>query len=174
MLPLIPAERARHSWWLSRNGGKGMFTDNLDSEGPAPGTTGKYLVLLREDAVDAGVRTLSDAAGLSVTSSSDFDEGGVDGEALAEAEGVVFDELAVAVVDTPPDQIQALSAATAEQEESPILAIEPERVVYALQDGSSAPEVPTPVPGSGAGLPVEFLSWTLAITLHSKPRRLAF
>src|SRR5215211_8802833 len=136
-----------------------MFTDNYGSEEPAPGTTGKYLVLLREDAVEAGVRTLGDTAGLSVTSSSDFDEGAVGGEVLAEAEAVVFDELAVAVVDTPPDQIQALSAATAEQEESPILAIEPERVVYALQDGSPAPEVPppSPVPGSSAGLPVEFL-----------------
>ena len=134
-----------------------MYTDNVGSEGPAPGTTGKYLVLMREDAVEEGVRTLGDAVGLSVTSSSDFDEGAVGGETLAEAEAVVFDELAVALVDTPPDQIQALSAATAEQEESPILAIEPERVVYALQDG--APEVPTPspVPGSGAGLPVEFL-----------------
>src|SRR5215211_484945 len=134
-----------------------MFTNDYGSEEPAPGTTGKYLVLMREDAVEAGVRTLGDTAGLSVTSSSDFDEGAVGGEVLAEAEAVVFDELAVAVVDTPPDQIQALSAATAEQEESPILAIEPERVVYALQDGSPAPEVPNPVPGSSAGLPVEFL-----------------
>ena len=136
-----------------------MFMDNYGSEEPAPGTTGKYLVLLREDAVDAGVRTLSDAAGLSVTSSSDFDEGAVGGEVLAEAEAVVFDELAVALVDTPPDQIQALSAATAEQaDESPILAIEPERVVYALQDGPPTPadQSPGPVPGS-AGLPVEFL-----------------
>jgi subtilisin len=134
-----------------------MFTDNFGSEGPAPGTTGKYLVLMREDAVDAGVRTLGDVAGLSVASSSDFDEGAVGGETLAEAEAVVFDELAVALVDTPPDQIQALGAATAAQaEESPILAIEPERVVYALQEGPPATEVPTPVPGS-AGLPVEFL-----------------
>jgi subtilisin family serine protease len=127
-----------------------MFTDDYVSEEPAPGTTGKYLVLMREDALEAGVRTLGDTAGLSVTSSSDFDDGAVGGEVLAEAEAVVFDELAVAVVDTPPDQIQALSAATAEQsDESPILAIEPERVVYTLQDGPPAP--------GGAGLPVEFL-----------------
>ena len=106
-------------------------------------------MLMREDALEAGVRTLDDAAGLSVTSSSDFDDGAVGGEVLAEAEAVVFDELAVALVDIQPDQIQALSAATAEQEESAILAIEPERVVYALQDS-------LPAPGS-AGLPVEFL-----------------
>jgi subtilisin len=136
-----------------------MVTDNFGSEDPAPGTTGKYLVLLREDAVEAGVRTLDDTAGLSVTSSSDFDEGAVDGEVLAEAEAVVFDELAVALVDTQPDQIQALSAATAEQAgESPILAIEPERVVYTRQDGSPPAEVPPPSRASGgAGLPVEFL-----------------
>jgi len=128
-----------------------MFTDNYGSEEPAPGTTGKYLVLLREDAVEAGVRTLSDAAGLSVTSSSDFDEGAVGGEVLAEAEAVVFDELAVALVDTPPGQIQALSAATAEQaDESPILAIEPERVVYALQDGPPLRRIRPRVPSRGA------------------------
>ena len=128
-----------------------MFVDNYGSEEPAPGTTGKYLVLLREDAVEAGVRTLSDAAGLSVTSSSDFDEGAVGGEVLAEAEAVVFDELAVALVDTPPGQIQALSAATAEQaDESPILAIEPERVVYALQDGPPLRRIRPRVPSRGA------------------------
>jgi len=136
-----------------------MFPENVGSEGPAPGTTGKYLVLMRGDAVEAGVRALGDAAGLSVTSSSEFDEGAVGAQALAESEAVVFDELGVALVDTPPDQIQALSAATTGQtEESPIMAIEPERVVYALQDGPPPAGAPVPSPATGsAGLPVEFL-----------------
>ena len=32
-----------------------MFMDNSGPEGPAPGTTGKYLVLMREDAVEEGI-----------------------------------------------------------------------------------------------------------------------
>ena len=139
-----------------------MFMDNSGPEGPAPGTTGKYLVLMREDAVEEGIRTLDTAAGLSVASASDYDDGAVEGESLAESEAIVFNELGVAVVDTSPDQIQALGAATAEQaEQSPILAIEPERVVYALQDGVPAVGTPpaTTAPRS-SGLPAEFLRAT--------------
>jgi subtilisin family serine protease len=151
-----------------------MFTDNFGSEGPAPGTTGKYLVLMREDAVEEGIRTLGDAAGLNVATSSDFDEGAVGGEALAEAEAMVFDELAVALVNTPPDQIQALGAATAEQAEGPILAIEPERIVYALQDGAPSAGIPTATPASrSAALPVEFLRGYRDAVNHLTDRVLA-
>ncbi len=80
-----------------------MFMNNSGPEGPAPGTTGKYLVLMRQDAVEEGIRTLDTAAGLSVTSTSDYDDGAVEGDSLAESEAVVFDELGVAVVDTAPD-----------------------------------------------------------------------
>jgi subtilisin len=151
-----------------------MFTDNFGSEGPTPGTTGKYLVLMREDALEEGIRTLGDAAGLNVATSSDFDEGAVGGEALADAEAMVFDELAVALVNTPPDQIQALSAATAEQAEGPILAIEPERIVYALQDGASSAGIPTATPASrSAALPVEFLRGYRDAVNHLTDRVLA-
>jgi subtilisin family serine protease len=152
-----------------------MFMNNSGPEGPAPGTTGKYLVLMREDAVEEGIRTLGTAAGLSVSSASDYDDGAVGGESLAEAEAIVFDELAVALVDTAPDQIQALGAATAEQaEESPILAIEPERVVYALQDGVPAVGAPpaTAAPRS-TGLPVEFLRGYRDAVNHLTDRVLA-
>src|SRR5919202_1788591 len=137
-----------------------MFED-YGPEGPAPGTTGKYLVLMREDAVEAGVSALSDAVGVSVTDTSDFDEGAVEGDQLAESEAVVFDKLAVAVVDVPPEQTQALGTAAAE--EDAILAVEPERVVYALQEnyplgGAGLPTsaLPTEV-GSAPRLPVEYL-----------------
>lgn len=109
-----------------------MVMANYGSEGSAAGTTGRYLVLFREaDGVQAGVSALSDTAGLSAMSTVDFDENAVPGEQLEESEAVVFDKLGVAVVDADPDQLQSFRAATT-QEESPILAVEPERVVYAL------------------------------------------
>ena len=45
--------------------------------------------------------------------------------------GAVYGDLGVAVVDVPPDQMSQMSTMAAE--DSGILAIEPERIVYALE-----------------------------------------
>ena len=143
----------------------------------APGTTGRYLVLLREDAGKAGVRALSETGGLSVASSADFAEGAVEADQLQESEAILFEDLGVAVVDTPPEQIRALSAAAAA--DNMILAVEPERIVYALPAAAPAPARTFPAeeplggtdfattlppaeaypipPAPAAGFPVEFL-----------------
>lgn len=84
------------------------------TQNTAAETTGRYLVLFREDAVSEGTQLLNEAVG---TFASDT---------------LVFSDLGVAVVDAEPSQLNALSIAS--QEDSPILAIEPEQVVYALQD----------------------------------------
>ncbi len=118
-----------------------MLTQANGPEGPAPGTTGRYLVLLREDDIDAGINALSDTVGLSITSVADFDQDAVEGDQQAEAD--VFDQLTVRVVDTPPEYTQALGAVVAE--EDAIVAVEPERRVFILQEGSSG----------GEGLPVK-------------------
>src|SRR6266542_5440147 len=113
-----------------------------------PGTTGRYLVLMREGGAKAGLKALRDTAGLRVASTSDFAEGAVEGKQLAEAEAILFEDLGVAVVDTPPEQIQSLSAAAAE--ENAILAIEPERVVYALPAAVPARAITAEEPSGGA------------------------
>jgi subtilisin family serine protease len=100
---------------------------------PMPGTTGRYLVLTRQDETQTALKAVSQATGLQFAHTRDFESGAVDAETLATEPAVMFDELAVAVVDTPPDQLAALSAMAAE--ESGILAIEPERVVYAIAEG---------------------------------------
>ena len=136
-----------------------MFSQNLGPEGPAPGTTGKYIVLFRaEDGGRAGASALSHTAGLSAVRTADFEERAVEGDQLESSEAVVFDELSVAVVDAAPDQAQALGAATT-QEESPILAVEPERVVYALQaERSGSAPMPSANPTTPtAGPSADFL-----------------
>lgn len=136
-----------------------MFSQGLTPEDPAPGTTGRYIVLFsEEDGGRGGVSALSDTAGLSAVRTADFEEGAVEGERLESSEAVVFDELSVAVVDAAPDQAQALGAATT-QEESPILAVEPERVVYALPpERFGGPPVPVSDPvAPTAGTSSEFL-----------------
>src|SRR5215204_2963961 len=97
-----------------------------------PGTTGRFLVLLREDVADAGAAMLSQLSGLKVASAADF-EGSAAPEDLGGADAVWFPQLGVCVMDAQPDQIQALRATTAG--DTGVLAVEPERVVYAIQDG---------------------------------------
>jgi subtilisin family serine protease len=139
-----PTKRSRR-----RASDEGVDENTLGNENPSvPGTTGKYLVLMREGSVKACVKALTDVAGLRVASTSDFDEDGVSAEGLEGAEALVFDNLSVAIVDTPPEQINAISAAASD--DNAILAIEPERIVYAFEDDwitdLNFPPGPNPVP----------------------------
>lgn len=98
-----------------------------------PQTTGKYLVLLREDAIDAGIQTLRESVGVtSFAKASDFEGSAVTAARLEDTDAIVFDRLSVAVVALNPEQLKSLNAAS--DESNPILAIEPERVVYAMTD----------------------------------------
>jgi subtilisin family serine protease len=100
-----------------------------------PGATGRTLVLLEEGAADAAPQAIQDIAGLTTTASAELAEEPVALEAL-DTQGVVFGELGVAVVDASPDQVEALGTAVAG--DNPILAVESERMVYALDDGAPA------------------------------------
>ena len=93
--------------------------------------TGRYLVLFREDAVQSGTSALSGLMGVSFAKAGDFPDGAVDATVLEETSALVFGDLGVAVVDVPPDQLSQMSAMASE--DSGILAIEPERIVYALE-----------------------------------------
>ncbi|MFB2893527.1 S8 family serine peptidase [Aerosakkonemataceae cyanobacterium BLCC-F50] len=96
-------------------------------------TTGRYLVLLPEDGVDSGIRALIDNTGTqSVARAADFEDHTFSAEQLESADTVVFDNLGVAVVSLDPNQVQSITTATAT--DGAILAVEPERVVYAIED----------------------------------------
>jgi subtilisin family serine protease len=92
---------------------------------------GAFLVLLDEDEITSGISALRSGAGIAQpehVAGSDADVGAAE---LAAAESVVFDELSVAVVRADPDQRPALYASA---DASPaVLALEPERVVYAIR-----------------------------------------
>ena len=121
--------------------------------GPGAGgeTTGRYLVLFQEDAVEAGINSLKDEAGLKVSRAKDADLAGISSTAGGELDGqdaVVFEEIGVAVLNAAPDQMQRVGVAGAAA--GTILAIEPERVVYALAE--LAEVFPAPVTESPAEL----------------------
>ena len=121
-----------------------------------PGTTGRFLVLLSEGtaaSAASGASMLNRVAGLNVASTADFEEG-VSTEDLGGADALMLPELGVAVVDAPPDQMRAIGVAAAD---SGVLAIEPERIVYAIEDGPLQPGLPSLSVPSSASLPLDYL-----------------
>lgn len=134
----------------SASAGNGLNGSNGALE-VLPGTTGRYLVLMREDAMEAGVKALSDTAGLTVARSSEFEDSAVDADTFAGADAMLFDKLAVAVVSAPPDRLSGIQAMRIE--ESGILAIEPERVVYAIAESAVA-DMAVPAVADGIASPV--------------------
>ena len=80
-------------------------------------TTGRYLVLLPEGEESSGMTALRSSTGT----------GDIDDTAVS--------NLGVAVVDLDPNQVQSLNAAVAGTQ--PILAVEPEQILYAIGDTTS-------------------------------------
>ncbi len=93
--------------------------------------TGKYLVLMRDDGVEEGLKAIKECSGLSsVCNAADYEGAAVE---MAEAQGAevfVLDKLKVAVVDADPNQASSLQAAAAD--DGAIMAVEPERIMFAL------------------------------------------
>lgn len=100
-----------------------------------PNVTGRYLVLFEEDdsGPTMGIEALHNVAGLRAATTADFKDGVVGSKKPRGADALVLDQLSVAVVDAPPDQAAALQSASVAKT-SPILAVEPEQMVYALPD----------------------------------------
>ncbi|MBV9279594.1 MAG: protease, partial [Chloroflexi bacterium] len=117
-------------------------------------TTGRFLVLMREEAVGQGVQELSSVAGLRVARLSELADRGFE---LERGEAIVVDRLDIAIVNAPPDQLAALSGTTTGQ--SVIVAIEPERVVHVLApDHDHFEPPPAAALGSAAvGVPRDYL-----------------
>lgn len=103
------------------------MVNHLNSMAAQPETTGRVLVLFREDAVDAGIQALNEATSMSVFSD----------ESAQPNPPIVLDTLGVAVVDISPEQLQSVRASA--EVDSAILAIEPEQVVYALESPEFLP-----------------------------------
>ena len=117
---------------------------------PAPGTTGRYLVLLRKETIETGISLLQEMAGVPVLDSREF--AGTSPSAMNESGAVVFKRLGVAVVNASPDHMRAVNALS--PTESALQMVEPERVVYAIEETWPAGEqVGIPMPG---GPPMEY------------------
>jgi subtilisin len=96
----------------------------------AQGTTGRYLVLLEDDWTNA-THELNRVAGIRTVDST---EAGA-APSLWEADGVLMSELGVALVTADDEQVSALARAA--DEPGPIVLIEPERFVRAIEPTAS-------------------------------------
>ncbi|MEM1242735.1 MAG: S8 family serine peptidase [Cyanobacteria bacterium P01_H01_bin.26] len=100
-------------------------------------TTGRYLIMLPDQDLEAGIQALADATGIqNIARAGDFENHAFTTAELDSPNVSVFDRLGVAVAPLDPDQVQSVRVAAAAQQN--VLAIQPERVVYALQTGLSA------------------------------------
>ncbi|MGH2559509.1 MAG: S8 family peptidase [Thermomicrobiales bacterium] len=104
----------------------------MDERAVLPGTTGRSLIVMREGTVRATVEAVSNVAGMTVVSASELDAPANPHPEGADA--VVFAELGVMVAEAPPDQLAAVGAMAASGEGG-VLAVEPERIVYAMAAG---------------------------------------
>jgi subtilisin len=110
---------------------------------PGGGFTGRSLVLFEQDGAERGVAALGSATGLSVATAC---ETGAD---LAAVQAFLFERLGIAIVAASPERIRQAGDTGA------ILAIEPERTVFALE----APAPGRPPPAGGTAVDESQATW---------------
>ncbi|SHI14299.1 S8 family serine peptidase [Pollutimonas bauzanensis] len=118
--------------------------------GPDQGATGRYLVLLCQDKAAEAVKTLSEMAGVEIVgAAAGSADAALRGKLPAEC-AIVFERIGVALVRCSGDKQQLLHMAAVGGNES-ILAVEPERRVYAIA-GKRDVGIPAPVAPGDASL----------------------
>ncbi|MGI2904554.1 S8 family serine peptidase [Tolypothrix sp. VBCCA 56010] len=114
--------------------------------------TGRYLVLFREGAIAEGIQMLSEMTNMSFSST----------EQTQADSPIVLDNLGIAIVNVNPEQINSLQVAT--EGHSPILAIEPERVVYAISANIVDNLIPVEQTTANASFDESSITWGLQAT----------
>lgn len=100
-----------------------------------PETTGRYIVTFRQGASNEAVAAIMNSAGVKdadLLRSSDFQESGIDMDQVPAEGGAVLANLDMAVLSVAPEAAGALAMGA--NEESAILAVEPEGIMHVLSD----------------------------------------
>lgn len=110
--------------------------------GPSAETTGRYIIVFRDEVVESpnkGLQALNRVAGIrNVASAAEYTDAAVDPDEVQDADALYLPALGLAVVSADDTRLQALMS-EASDEDSNILAIEPEYVYHALADLSGLP-----------------------------------
>src|SRR5207248_11796155 len=82
--------------------------NGLESTIPGiPGTTGRYLVLFREDATEEGLKHLRKATGRTIANAAETLSAGATDPGKEVTTDLHFETLGVAVVNSPPELMQS-------------------------------------------------------------------
>jgi subtilisin len=108
-----------------------------------PGLTGRSLVLLKERSARAAATFLHQAAGVRLALSSDFH---ARRPRIAPGEGLLFERLGAALLDSDPEQTRAL----VQRQREGVLVLEPERYVRAAELAVADPDDGLPLSDTSA------------------------
>lgn len=121
--PKLPTERVRTAPLT--------FDLRADEDEVTSETTGRYIIIFRDGAVEEG-RRLLESAGLIVANADDTAEGILREEDAAGADVLIFPRVEMALLSGEEGQYERVSAlSTANDPNSPVLSVNPETVVYA-------------------------------------------
>lgn len=125
----------------ANEGGSGGWDQDVARSDQLIETTGRYVVVLSEDArgdesmISEALRSVAGAT--SIASTHEFEAGALDVGQADAADATLFAALGIAVVKADPDRAASMSAAAAEDPR--IVAIEPERILYAINQPAALP-----------------------------------
>lgn len=114
------------------------MTDALNNI-PQPETTGRFIVTYRQGAATETLAAFKNSAGIAkadMMSSADFKESGINMAQISSNGGALLDNLGIAVMNMPGDAAGVLSESAGS--DSAILSIEPEGIMYALDEQISS------------------------------------
>jgi subtilisin len=137
---------------------QGMI-ENLVRTGLTQGTTGRFLVVYRDEELKAGVKAMRDLAGVETISTADFSEGVVPHDQV-NGEQILLANLGIGITTADPDQLHRVSLSSAD---SPIELVVPEGVVFLSTGlpGAALPVMPgfpmPGLPGAGGGWSLDYL-----------------
>jgi subtilisin len=102
----------------------------VPADSPQAEETGRYIITFRPETTTEAMKSLSETAGLRVANANDYSDAAVSFDALGGADALVLPAVGVAIVAADPSQVERLGVESTA--DSAILAIEPERFVYAI------------------------------------------
>jgi subtilisin family serine protease len=117
-------------------GSRGRFHGSASPSDRTSGFTGRHVVVFSDDVtadVNVAIDALKEIAGVYRPAlSSDYASGADSGDPAAPADAVIFERLGVAVVSADPAGAGDLAARC--EADARILAVEPERILYAIEE----------------------------------------
>ena len=102
---------------------------------PEPQFTGRILMVGRPSESAQTVRALRDSAGLTISSSREYDASAVPPSALAEGDGIYLDEIGICILSVgDADQLERVASISSMSDEPDGPIMEPEQMVHALDE----------------------------------------